>query len=290
MYADGRATAGSPWATRSATAIPLAQLIWQFAEAADHAGVRAVFYGVTPDLLGTYLDLGLAILKTGEVARLDLQKFSLAGSAREDFRYADKRARREGLEFSIVPQPDVAPLIPELQAVSDAWLARKAGHEKGFSLGRFDAEYISAFDCAVIRKDGEIVAFANLWRSKDKNELSVDLMRYRPGVSRVLMDALFARILLYGKAENYRWFNLGAAPLAGLADHPLASTWNRLGAFIYRRGEEFYNFEGLRAYKQKFDPVWTPQYMACPNGLAMPQVLLDVTNLISGNPIRILRK
>ena len=31
-------------------------------------------------------------------------------------------------------------------------------------------------------------------------------------------------------------------------------------------------------------------YMACPNGLAMPQVLLDVTNLISGNPIRILRK
>ena len=265
-------------------------LIWQFAEAADHAGVRAVFYEITPDLLGTYLDLGLAILKTGEVARLDLQKFSLAGSAREDFRYADKRARREGLEFSIVPQPDVAPLIPELQAVSDAWLARKAGHEKGFSLGRFDAEYISVFDCAVIRKDGEIVAFANLWRSKDKNELSVDLMRYRPGVSRVLMDALFARILLYGKAENYRWFNLGAAPLAGLADHPLASTWNRLGAFIYRRGEEFYNFEGLRAYKQKFDPVWTPQYMACPNGLAMPQVLLDVTNLISGNPIRILRK
>ena len=115
-------------------------------------------------------------------------------------------------------------------------------------------------------------------------------MRYRPGVSQVLMDALFARILLYGKAENYRWFNLGAAPLAGLADHPLASTWNRLGAFIYRRGEEFYNFEGLRAFKQKFDPVWTPQYMACPTGLRCRKCCLTSTNLISGNPIRILRK
>ena len=30
--------------------------------------------------------------------------------------------------------------------------------------------------------------------------------------------------------------------------------------------------------------------MACPNGLALPQVLFDVTNLISGNPIRILKK
>jgi phosphatidylglycerol lysyltransferase len=273
---------GEPDAARS--------LIWQFAEAADHAGVRCVFYGITPDLLGTYLDLGLAILKTGEVARVDLQKFTLAGSAREDFRYADKRATREGLEFSIVPQCEVAAIMPQLRAVSDAWLARKAGHEKGFSLGRFDEEYVGAFDCAIIRKDSEIVAFANLWRSADKIELSVDLMRYRPGISKVMMDALFARILLYGKAENYRWFNLGAAPLAGLADHPLASTWNRLGTFIYRRGEEFYNFEGLRAFKQKFDPVWTSQYMACPNGLAMPQVLLDVTNLISGNPIRILRK
>ncbi len=104
------------------------------------------------------------------------------------------------------------------------------------------------------------------------------------------MDALFARLLLYGKVEGYRWFNLGAAPLSGLADHPLASTWNRLGTFIYRRGDEIYNFEGLRAFKQKFGPVWTPQYLACPGGLVMPQVLLDVASLISGSPIRILKR
>jgi len=253
-------------------------------------GVRAVFYGVTPDFLDTYLDLGLAILKTGEVARVDLQKFSLAGQARENFRYADKRATREGIDFQIVPHSEVRALLPELRAVSDIWLSKKPGHEKGFSLGRFDDDYIASFDCAIMRKDGEIVAFANLWRSGSNNEFSVDLMRYKYGVSKIIMDALFARVLLYGQAQGYRWFNLGAAPLAGLADHPLASTWNRLGTFIYRRGDEFYNFEGLRAFKQKFDPVWTPIFMACPNGLALPQVLFDVTNLISGNPIRILKK
>lgn len=267
------------------------RLIWRFAEAADRNGVRAIHYSVTPEWLTVYLELGLALLKTGEVARVDLETFSLDGPTRHDFRYADKRAMREGLEFSVIPAAEVPAAMAELRSVSDAWLETKHGSEKGFSLGRFDEGYIAEFDVAVLKKEGAIVAFANLWRSGDGlNELSIDLMRYRPGVSKVIMDALFARLLLYGKAEGYRWFNLGAAPLSGLADHPLASTWNRLGTFIYRRGDEFYNFEGLRAFKQKFEPVWTSQYLACPGGFAMPQALMDVTQLISGNPIRVFKR
>jgi phosphatidylglycerol lysyltransferase len=265
-------------------------LVWRFAEEADKAGARAAFYAVGPELLPVYLDFGLAILKIGEVARVDLTSFTLEGQARQNFRYADRRATREGIEFAILPKAKVPDLLPELKAVSDAWLATKVGQEKGFSLGRFDERYLEEFDFAVMRKEGEIVAFANLWRSAGLSELSVDLMRYRPGVSKVMMDALFARLLMHGKEEGYRWFNLGAAPLAGLTDHPLASTWNRLGTFIYRRGDEIYNFEGLRAFKQKFGPVWTPQYLACPGGFAMPQVLLDIANLISGGPMRMLKQ
>jgi len=177
-----------------------------------------------------------------------------------------------------------------LRAVSDAWLRRKVGHEKGFSLGRFDERYLAEFDCAVMRRGGTIVAFANIWRGAGRHEISVDLMRYMPGVSKVMMDALFAQLLLYGKGEGYRWFSLGAAPLAGLSDHPLASTWNRIGTFIYRRGDEIYNFEGLRAFKEKFSPTWTPQYLACSGGLAIPQVLFDVASLMAGGPIGILKR
>lgn len=265
-------------------------LVWKLAELADKAGARAAFYAIGPDMLPVYLDLGLGILKIGEVARLDLTTFTLDGQAKADFRYGDKRAAREGITFEIVPQAEVAALMPELKSVSDAWMETKTGGEKGFSLGRFDEAYLAEFDCAVMKKDGHVVAFANVWRGADKDELSVDLMRYRPGVSKVMMDALFARLLIYGKDEGYRWFNLGAAPLSGLSDHPLASTWNRLGTFIYRRGDEIYNFEGLRAFKEKFGPVWTPQYLACPGGLVMPQVLLDTASLISGGPIRILKR
>ena len=91
-------------------------------------------------------------------------------------------------------------------------------------------------------------------------------MRYEAGASKILMDALFVRVALYAKEQGYAWFNLGAAPLSGLAEHRLAPTWHKVGALIFRRGEEFYPFEGLRAYKQKFNPVWTPHYLACRGG------------------------
>ena len=52
--------------------------------------------------------------------------------------------------------------------------------------------------------------------------------------------------------------------------------WHRLGTTLFRSGEHFYNFQGLRAYKQKFDPEWKPRYLACPGGLALPGVLLEV--------------
>lgn len=67
-----------------------------------------------------------------------------------------------------------------------------------------------------------------------------------------------------------------------MQNHPLASLWSRLGSYVYRHGEHFYRFEGLRDYKQKFDPVWSPNYLASPRGLGAPRVLYEVNVLVSG--------
>jgi len=266
------------------------ELIWRFVELVDNAAGRPVFCGVSGDFLPDYLDLGLSILKLGEVANVDLNGFSLSAPALHDLRYADRRAARDGFVFSVIPRADVAAVLPELRAVSDAWLAVKTGREKGFIMGRFDPDYVCEFDCAVMRKDGKIVAFANLMRGADKHEISPDLMRYQPGVSSVLMKALFVRIILYSQSEGYRWFYLGAAPLTGLSDHPLASTWNRVGSFFYQHADEIFSFEGLRAFKQQFSPIWTPLYLACHGGISLPRSLFDIASLVSGGPVGIVRR
>jgi len=106
-------------------------------------------------------------------------------------------------------------------------------------------------------------------------------VRFAPGAPHGAMDYLFAELLLWGRDQGYRWFNLGMAPLSGLEDRALAPLWNRLGAFLFRHGEHFYNFQGLRAYKEKFEPVWEPRYLVCRGGIELPRALLDVAALVS---------
>jgi len=265
-------------------------LLWRFREMCDRHGGRPVFYQVGAEYLPVFLDLGLSLIKLGEEARVDLEGFSVEGAAGRDLRYAERRAGREGAAFEIVPAAEVPRLMAQLRDVSDAWLADKATHEKRFSVGAFSEDYLKNFDCALVRQDQEIVAFANVWCAPAGQELSVDLMRHRADAPYGIMDFLFVRLMLWGKEKGYRWFNLGMAPLSGLETHPLGPAWHRIGAFVFRHGEHFYNFEGLRAYKEKFDPVWSPKYLATRGGLSLPGVLLDIAALTSGGTREIVLK
>lgn len=264
-------------------------LAWQFLESCDVMAVSPVFYQVKPENLPLYIDLGLHLSKLGEEARVPLDSFSLEGSARADLRQAHRRANRDGAEFEVVRRANVGAILPELRAVSDAWLAEKNTAEKRFSLGFFDERYLLNFDCGVVRRGGAIVAFANLWRG-GSSELSVDLMRYNGAAPKGVIDFLLIECMLWGTHQGYHWFNLGMAPLSGLEEHALAPAWHKIGRMVQRYGEMFYHFEGLRKYKEKFLPVWRPRYLAAPAGLAMAGALLDVTTLISGGVGKVLRK
>jgi phosphatidylglycerol lysyltransferase len=280
------AVSGRSWVSMGNPVGPqteLHDLIWRFRELSDRYDAWAVFYQVDSGSLHYYLDLGLSFLKLGEEARVLLPNFSLEGGAHKNLRQTWKKAAREGNLFEIVESGAVhAGLLDEMRIVSDAWLAEKDAREKGFSIGSFRADYLRQFPIAVVRQEGKMLAFANVWLGGGQMEISLDLMRFMPGASYGLMDFLLTELILWGKKQNFQWFNLGMAPLTGIENRELSSSWNRLAAFIARHAEHFYNFQGLRQYKQKFDPVWTPKYLATPGGLSLPRVIANVTALISG--------
>ena len=258
-------------------------LMWRFRELVDECGGWTVFYQTSAAYLALYVDLGLTPVKFGEEARVALASFSLKGGERRGLRQAHGRAQRDGAVFEVVPKDSVAPLLPALRGISDHWLMDKATGEKGFSIGAFREDYILEFPVALVRCGGVPVAFANLWATQNREELSIDLMRFGPGAPRSAMDFLFAELMLWGRAQGYRWFNLGMAPLSGLDSHPLGPAWNRIGSFVFHHFEHFYNFEGLRQYKEKFAPVWEPRYLVAPAGpLRLAGVLMDLSVLIAG--------
>lgn len=263
--------------------------IWAFRELCDRHGARTVFYSVSRDGLPDFIDCGLVASKIGETAIVELEDFTLEGPVRAPLRHAVNRGQRDGAEFAIVPPEGFDAIADELEQVSDAWLGIHHGVEKGFSLGRFDRDYLRRFPTAVLRKDGAIVAFANLWCTPDGRTVSIDLMRYGTGAPKNSMELLFIQLMLWGKDQGFKAFDLGMAPLSGLDSHRLAPSVARLGSFVYAEGGGLYGFEGLRAFKQKFNPRWDPVYIAAPAGWMLGPALADAALLSSGGLLGALR-
>ncbi len=259
-----------------------AELIWQFRDLCDLHHARPVFYQVRAENLPLYMDIGLTALKLGEEARVDLRRFDLESKGKEmkDLRYTWNRGQRDGLslEFHDAGQ---APM-EELRAISDAWLGGKNVREKGFSLGRFTPEYLHYFRIVVVRFQGRAVAFANLLETSGKELASIDLMRVVPDAPKLTMEFLMLGLILHYKESGHTRFSLGMVPLAGLQPRRGAPLTQRLGALVFRRGEQFYNFQGLRRFKDKFQPDWEPRYLAVPAGLDPLVALADTAALIAG--------
>lgn len=259
-------------------------LLWRIRGLADAAQGRLLIYQLSADALPIAIELGLHIVKYGEEARVDLRSFSLDGPRLRSIRQADRRAERQGATFEVVAKGAVPAMLPALREVSDAWLAAKGGAEKSFSLGRFDPAYLVRFDCALVRIGGRIVAFANIWAMPNRAELSIDLMRHADPVPSGTMDFLFARLMLWGRAQGYERFSLGLAPLSGIEARHLSPVWAKAASFLFEHGERLYGFKGLRSYKDKFAPTWEPRYIAGPGGVALMRTLLDLQALIGGDP------
>lgn len=276
---------GEPIGERGA----IKNLLWDFMELVDAHGGHPAFYQVGPEYLADYLDLNLHPFKLGETAFIPLQEFSLVGGRRSNLRASCNKSEKAGASFCVIPPEDVPAVLNELEAVSNQWLAGHNAREKRFSLGFFDRSYLVRTPVAVVRLDGKIVAFANLLIGKPDGILSIDLMRHAEGAPNGTMDFLLVQILLEGKKRGYRYFDLGMAPLSGIPQHHLAGNWAHIAHQVTSHAERFYNFNGLRSYKEKFDPDWQPRYLLCKSRHLL-SILLDISSLISGGVSGLVRK
>lgn len=257
-------------------------LFWGFIDLARRMNGQPMFYEVGAATLGSFVEMGFALHKIGEEAVVRLPEFSLAGANFKSMRAAHNKRQRDGLVMEIVTPPHSETLIAELRAISDQWLGDKAGREKSFSVGRFETEYLNHFPIALVRREGRVLAFANLLAPGNGARVAIDLMRYLPEEASGMMEFLFLSLIEHYQAEGAMEFSLGVAPLSGLSTRSMERIWRRFGRFIYRHGGAFYNFEGLRAFKQKFRPEWQPRYVALPPNASPMRAMADVALLIAG--------
>lgn len=261
--------------------------IGEFAAHTRARGRRPVVVGLPPAGAEACRAAGLATLRIGHEALLDLSGFSLEGGRRRSLRQSVNRSRRAGARFEIWDPPISRARVAALAGVSDAWLLTRRLGERRFGAGWFDPEVLASGRVAVIRGgSGRVEAFANLLEGYDDDEASADLMRRRPDAPPGAMDALFAGIAALYRDEGKSVFNLGLAPLAGLGRDADATVTERALGWMYRRGGGLFSFAGLFAFKAKFRPEWEPRYVAYDRGVFLPRVLLAAAGIRPAEEIR----
>lgn len=230
-----------------------------FLEFCDSNGWTVGFHQVTDkgrEMLGR---AGLRSLKIGEDAVIPVTAFDLSGHDHKALRSALRRIERTGCRVVELAQPIDETNMDALREVSDEWLASGGHRERTFTLGRFDPDYLrSTTVLAVIDDDERIVAFVNLLPTYRSTIGNFDLMRRRPDAPNGVMEALFVAMIERCREQGMSGLDLGLAPLANVDDDSIAGRALRA---VYERGNNVFNFEGLRAFKQKWDPVWEPRYV-----------------------------
>ena len=253
----------------------------EFQDFIDEYGYKSVFYQTSERLLPFYHDHGYYFFKLGETGLVELDNFDINSSKSRDFRNILRRFEKDGFTFEIYYENSIDEnLFLDLRKVSDEWLNHR--EEMGFSLGCFSKEYLDKSKIGVVknRETGGIIAFASLSPSYDDKSVSIDLMRFRKEVPNNTMTFLILNLILTFKDDNHKIFNLGMAPLSNVGIAQNAHIQERIAHLVFKYGKHFYSFDGLRKYKNKFDPRWEGKYLVYEDLLLLPSSLIEVTWLI----------
>ncbi len=258
------------------------ELAWQFRDLSEHYGGSTAFYNVDQENLQLYLDMSLWPVPLGEEVRVRLADFSLTAP-----RLAALAETRDKLaascRFEIVPAGGASALVDRLRPVSDAYLVARHATERGFLCGFFDCRYLDQFPLALVHSENRVVAFANVWQAGGE-EMMVDMLRSWPAAPAGVEDFLLVELMAWARGEGVRWFNLGLTPATAGTESisPDGSHSPPLPPGLCPpAGEQ----KRGRQFKQQFDPVWVPKFLASPGGVTPTRVLDNLSALVEHNPL-----
>ncbi|WP_343115457.1 phosphatidylglycerol lysyltransferase domain-containing protein [Ostreiculturibacter nitratireducens] len=211
---------------------------------------------------------GWATLPVAHEVSLNPLHFDPASPKRAGLRRKLRLAGKAGVVVSragsTLPTDDMAEIARE-------W-AEARGGERGFSMGRYDPEYVSGQGVWLAHARGRLVAFATF--HEGAREWTLDLMRHGAEAPDGTMHALIAAALAAAREAGLSRLSLAALP-------PDIGSSGGPAAKLLRRAEAATGSPGLRQFKSSFAPDWQTLYIAAPSRTALLVAGLDIARAIA---------
>lgn len=253
-------------------------LLEEFEEFCIESGLRSAYYRVEEESLPLFYSLGKKSLIIGQEAIIDLEKFTLEGKNKKSMRNGLNSLQKNGFKTNIYHPPIKDGLLQKLEYVSNDWLKCTNREEIVFTQGMFDWEKLKNQTIITVEnEDEQVFGFLNIIPDFTPDEATYDLIRKSSEAPGGVNDALIVALINYCKLNNYKYLNLGLAPLSGIdqaKDLP-----EKTLKFAYERLQQFRHYRGLRDFKEKFSPAWKNKYLIYENHydlISLPNVLNKV--------------
>ncbi|HEX8727932.1 MAG TPA: phosphatidylglycerol lysyltransferase domain-containing protein [Ktedonobacterales bacterium] len=214
---------------------------------------------------------GMRSIAIGREAVVDLTSFSVEGLSKK-MRWAQRSLTKRGYRCALLPATEITGAQrAALAHIDDEWRAARGGQDYGccMTLGRFPNPQDAA--CLVglmVDPDGEPVAYLTLLPGGE-GYYSLDLTRRLRNAPNAAMEFLLMETLAalrsHGAGEVSLNFSIFSGAPAWLAGSPLA----RLGDLTVQTST-------LETFNNKFQPRWSPRYLAVRRWLDLPDVLYAI--------------
>ena len=237
-----------------------------------------VFVHVDESNLDLYKKLGLQKQKLGEEAIVNIRNFQDNVLGSKYFRNIVKRFEKSNYSYEVLKPPHSGMTLNAVRNISREWLDLPGRSERGLIMGYFNFSYMQQCNLIVAKNEnGEIVGFLNQVPSYDAKEGNYDLLRHTKKSIGNINDFLMVSFINECDKQGYERVNLGLCPLSGIDtdESEESQTVNKLLKFLYDNGDKLYSFSGLRKFKAKYEPEWSPRYICYRGGV------IDFTKAIS---------
>lgn len=277
------------------------------------------FFQAQAEHLPVYRALGLQALKIGEEALLDVQAFTLSGSAMANVRSSARRAQREGVQLEWYEGTPSQALANRLHPLSQSWLERKAGKnaaELGFSMGRLSElvtlarradtvaealqnqgvspQAIPRFMLGMATdKAGQMCAFVTftpIYGERTRAEdgsihvqgwgWALDLMRRAPHAPPGVIELLLSEALERFRERDAQVLSLGMVALADTRQE-MTHYQRQLTSFLSGQMRLLGAHHSLFQFKRKFHPRWESRYLVTATSLSLLKSGFVLLRLVS---------
>ena len=252
-----------------------------FAKYCKSNGWRVAFLQILPNFISVYKKLGFRVIKIGQEAVVDLNKFCTKTINTKELRRINKNFEEREFKIEIFEPPHSSDLLNKLKCIYNEWLSLPGKKEQKFCLGNFNKDYINETKIIGLHNsEGKLIAFVNLTPSYIKGHAIVDLMRHNKNMPNGAMDYLFIGLMKELCEQSYKELDMGMVAFSDIGEKKDSPFEEKAMKWASQKFSTL-SFKGLKKYKSKFEPEWQNRYLAYIGGpMASVQIALAISKLI----------